>query len=235
VVASPEHLTKRQKKYQHKEVSHVCVGKVFKTEWSHIPITFTEADLKLKRYPQEDPIVIRVVLGRNTKYLLGNDVGGILVDNGSSADIITYELFKRMEFRDDQLQKTSKPLYGFDNKKVEDLGTIEMNVSLGTGALMRTKMVTFDLVDIPIQSNLQKGNHIKVCGSYTHDREYNVGSNQKLIHVDGNNEDMLESEEEEEPEELEMKKRFFQDEKKRMQPHEHTKKVRLCKYVHDNQ
>jgi hypothetical protein len=62
-----------------------------------------------------------------------------------------------------------------------------------------------------------------------------VGSNQKLIHVDGNNEDMLESEEEEEPEELEMKKRFFQDEKKRMQPHEHTKKVRLCKYVHDNQ
>jgi hypothetical protein len=43
------------------------------------------------------------VLGKNTKYLLGNDVGGILVDNGSSVDIITYELFKRMEFKDDQL------------------------------------------------------------------------------------------------------------------------------------
>jgi hypothetical protein len=37
----------------------------------------------------------------NTKYLLGNELGGILIDNGSSADIITYELFKRMEFRDD--------------------------------------------------------------------------------------------------------------------------------------
>jgi hypothetical protein len=79
---------------------------------------------------------------------LGNDVGGILVDNGSSADIITYELFKRMEFRDDQLQKTSKSLYGFGNKKVEALGKIEMDVSSGTGALMRTKMVTFHVVDI---------------------------------------------------------------------------------------
>jgi hypothetical protein len=82
-------------------VSHVCAGKVFKTEWSHIPITFTKVDLKLKKYPHEDPLVIRVVLGKNTKYLLANDVGGILVDNDSFTDIITYELFKRMEFRDD--------------------------------------------------------------------------------------------------------------------------------------
>jgi hypothetical protein len=146
---SPEHLTKRQKKEQQREVSHVCAGKVFKTEWSQVPITFTEADLKLKKYPHEYSLVIRAVLGKNTKYLLGNDVGGILVDNGSSADIITYELFKRMEFRDDQLQKTSKPLYGFSNKKVEALGTIEMNVSLRTRALMRTEMVNFDVVDIP--------------------------------------------------------------------------------------
>jgi hypothetical protein len=76
-------------------VSHVCAGNVFKIEWS------SEADLKMKRYPHEDPLVIRAVLGKNTKYLLGNDVGSILVDNGSSADIMTYELFKRLEFRDD--------------------------------------------------------------------------------------------------------------------------------------
>jgi hypothetical protein len=129
---SPEQMTRRHKKEHQRKVSQVCAGKVFKTEWSHIPIIFIEVDLKLKRYPHEDPLVIRAVLEKNTKYLLGNDVGGILVDNGSSADIITYELFKRMEFRDDQLQKTLKPLYGFGNKKVEALGTIEMNVSLGS-------------------------------------------------------------------------------------------------------
>jgi hypothetical protein len=32
---------------------------------------------------------------------------------------------------------------------VEALGTIEMNVSLEKGALMRIEMVTFDVVDIP--------------------------------------------------------------------------------------
>jgi hypothetical protein len=39
-------------------------------------------------------------------------------------------------------------LYGFGNKKVEAFRTIKMNVSLGMGALMRTEMVTFDVVDI---------------------------------------------------------------------------------------
>jgi hypothetical protein len=53
-------------------------------------ITFTEEDLKLKKYPHEDPLVIRVVLRKNTKYLFNNNVGGILVDNGTSAYIITY-------------------------------------------------------------------------------------------------------------------------------------------------
>jgi hypothetical protein len=136
---SPEHLTKKQKKDQQTEVSHVCSGNVLKTKWSHIPMTFIEAYLKLKKYPHEDSLVIKAVLGKNTKYMLGNDVEGILVDNGSSIYIIIDKFFKRMGFRDDQLQKTSKPLYGFGNKKVEALGTIDMNMSLGTGALMRTE------------------------------------------------------------------------------------------------
>jgi hypothetical protein len=76
-------------------------------------------------------------------------VGGILVDNGSSTYIITYELFKRMEFRDDQLQKTLKLLYGFGNKKAEAIGTIEMNAILDTGALMRTEILTFNVEGIP--------------------------------------------------------------------------------------
>jgi hypothetical protein len=46
----------------------VCARRVFKIDWSHILITFTEATLKLKKYPHEDPLVIRAVLGKNTKY-----------------------------------------------------------------------------------------------------------------------------------------------------------------------
>jgi hypothetical protein len=124
---------------------------------------------------------------------------------------------------------------------------------------MRTGMVTFDVVDIPyaykaifsrgiinkftsvihmlfLCMKIPTANDIlTIYGDQVdaHDREYNVGSSQKPIHIVGSSKDTLESEEEDEPEELEMKRRLFQDEKKRMQPHEHTKKVRLCKDVHD--
>jgi hypothetical protein len=47
---SPKHLTKTQRKDQRTEVGHISSGKVFKTDWSHIPITFTEVDLKLKNH-----------------------------------------------------------------------------------------------------------------------------------------------------------------------------------------
>jgi hypothetical protein len=56
---------------------------------------------------QDEEVPSRRSLGHQSstrekhKVLVGNDVGSILVDNGSSADIMTYELFKRMEFRDD--------------------------------------------------------------------------------------------------------------------------------------
>jgi hypothetical protein len=223
------------------------------------PNNFHRSRFKAKKYPHEDPLVIKAVLGKNTKYLLGNDVGGILVDNGSSADIITYELFKRIDFRDDQLQKTSESLYGFGNKKVEALGTIDVNVSLGTRALMRTTMVTFDVVDIPYAYKAVFGRGIinkfiavihmpflcmkiptangilTIYGDQedAHDREYNMGSNQKPVHIVENSEDTLQSEGEEEPKELEIKKKLCQYEKKRMQPHEQMKKVRLCEDVHD--
>jgi hypothetical protein len=125
--------------------------------------------------------------------------------------------------------------------------------------LMKTKMVTFNVVDIPYAYKAIFGRGIinmfavvihmsLLCmkiptsnGILTiygqqedaHDREYNMGSNQKPIHVVGNSEDTVESEEQEEPEELEMKKRLCQDKKNRMQPHKHKKKVCLCEDVHD--
>jgi hypothetical protein len=67
----------------------VCEGKQFRTPWSHIPITFPEADLKLRYFPRKDTLVIRANIVKNSVHFLGNDVGRILVDIGSSADVIT--------------------------------------------------------------------------------------------------------------------------------------------------
>jgi hypothetical protein len=86
----PVHETKRQRQDYYRSVSHICSGKYFHLPWSHIPITFTAADIRLQHYPHNDLLVIRANIGKNTKYYFGNDVGRILVDNGSSADILTW-------------------------------------------------------------------------------------------------------------------------------------------------
>jgi len=85
----PVHETKRQRKEYLRTVSHVCEGKHFRTPWSHVPITFSEADFRLQHYPHNAPLVIRANIGRNSVHFAGNDVSRILVDNGSSADVLT--------------------------------------------------------------------------------------------------------------------------------------------------
>jgi hypothetical protein len=69
------------------------------------------------------------------------------VDNGSSADILTWQCFSGMGFKTEDLQKVEHPLYGFGNKRIEALGKIDVNVTFGLDATMRTEVITFDVVD----------------------------------------------------------------------------------------
>jgi len=140
--------TKRQHKEYFRTVSHVSEGKCFRTTWSHVPISFTQADLWLQHYPHNDPLVIRANIGKNSVHFTGNDVGRILVDNGSSADILVWQCFIKMGFTEKALQKSQYPLIGFGGKRIKALGKIELNVTFGEGATQRTKAITFDVVDI---------------------------------------------------------------------------------------
>ena len=76
------HETKRQRKEYFRTVSHMCEGKHFRTPWSHVPISFTEEDLRLQHYPHNNPLVIRDNNDKNSVHFTGNDVDRILVDNG---------------------------------------------------------------------------------------------------------------------------------------------------------
>ena len=89
----PVHETKKKCKEYFRTVSHVSEGRCFRTTWSHVPISFTQADLRLQHYPHNDPLVIRANIGKNSVHFAGNDVGRILVDNGSSADILVWQCF----------------------------------------------------------------------------------------------------------------------------------------------
>lgn len=144
----PLHETKRQRKDYLHVVNHVCKGKHFRTLWSYVPITFTRADLKLKHFPHNDPLVIRANIGKNTLHFFINDVGRILVDTDSSADIITSQCFILMGFTEKDLKKAVYPLIGFAGKRIEAVGKAEINVTFSQGLTMRTKTITFDIVDI---------------------------------------------------------------------------------------
>ena len=149
----PVHETKRQRKEYLRTVLHVCEGKHFCTPWSHVLVTFSEVDLRLQHYPHNDPLVIRANIGRNSVLFAGNDVGRILVDNGSSADVLTWQGFVKVGLTEKNLHMSQYPLIGFGGKKIEALIKIELNVTFGEGNTQRTELITFDVVDITYPYN----------------------------------------------------------------------------------
>jgi hypothetical protein len=84
-----EPANKKQKKEAQRRVQHVGVqGPFIKSKWSHIPITFSQEDLQLKDYPHNDAMVISCVIK-------GFLVHNVLVDTGSTADIIFAKAFRQ--------------------------------------------------------------------------------------------------------------------------------------------
>ena len=86
--------------------------------------------MKLRHFPDNDPIVIRTNIGKNTVHFFGNDVGQVLVDTGSSTDIITWQFFVKIGLSEKNLTKAVYPLIGFGRKKDRGCreGKIERNL-----------------------------------------------------------------------------------------------------------
>ena len=95
-------------------------------------------------------------------HFAGNDIGRILVDNGSSADILVWQCFIKMRFKEQALKKSQYPLIGFGGKRIEALGKIELNVTFGKGVTQRTEPITFDVVDINYPYNAILGRNMLV-------------------------------------------------------------------------
>jgi hypothetical protein len=125
---------------------------ITQTKWSHIPITFSVQDINLTSFPHTDAMVLTVHIDRW-------GVSKILVDNGSQAEIHFLSTFKKMGYDNKQLKEPTKPLYGFDDKRIEPIRVITLPVSFGTPKNPHTKYITFDVVDMlyPYNTSFDRG------------------------------------------------------------------------------
>ncbi|XP_057463294.1 uncharacterized protein LOC130753317 [Actinidia eriantha] len=105
-------------------------------------VTFTKADLKRVQHPHSDPLVVQLRIG-------GYDVKRILVDTGSSVEVMYYNLFKQLKLPQDKLKPVRAPLVGFNAQAHWPLGTMSLKTRAGSQELMTEFMV----VDIPSPYN----------------------------------------------------------------------------------
>ena len=74
-------------------------------------ITFTDEDAERVHHPHDDAIIITLLIVNYT-------TRRVLVDKGSSADMLYYPAFQQMRLGKDQLLPINSPLVGFGGMKV---------------------------------------------------------------------------------------------------------------------
>jgi hypothetical protein len=131
----------RRRNYFRRVNSISMEGPYKKTRWSYLQITFFEEDLQLKDYPHMDAMLIEANID-------GWAISKILVDGGSSVDIIFTSTLNAMKIDRKILGRAEHPLFGFGAKRIHSIGRIVIPVSFGTVSNERTKQIAFDIVDL---------------------------------------------------------------------------------------
>ena len=110
--------------------------------WLDTFITFSDSDLEGCQHPHDDPLVVRAVVANKT-------VHWVLIDNGSSANIIFASAFDKMGIRREKREPVNTHLRGFSGEKVLPLGLIQLVLTLGDPPCQATTTVRFLIVDAP--------------------------------------------------------------------------------------
>ncbi|XP_059434521.1 uncharacterized protein LOC132167531 [Corylus avellana] len=92
--------------------------------------------------PHDDPLVVTVMVANHM-------IHRILVDNGSSADVLYWPIFKQMGIDRDRIKPFGSPLIGFAGEQVQPIGLISLHVTTWMAPKQKTVMVDFLVVDRP--------------------------------------------------------------------------------------
>jgi hypothetical protein len=137
-----EFETKKQRNNYFRSVNTIINdGLAARPKWAKVPITFTEEDFRLESTNHNDAMVIEVNIAEWV-------IGKILVDNGSSADILFLKTFEKMNLSQHMLHPPEYPLQGFKGKPIKTVGKVNLTVSFGDLDNTKTKTLTIDVVDI---------------------------------------------------------------------------------------
>ncbi|KAL0292283.1 UNVERIFIED_CONTAM: hypothetical protein Sradi_6995800 [Sesamum radiatum] len=113
-------------------------------------IQFGRAERSRSRTSHNDALVITAVL---TDY----EVGYIIIDLGSSANILFGEAYDEMQLGDVSLEKVNTSLHGFAGEVVHPRGMISLPLTMGAGTTQKTRMLKFLVVDMPSAYNVILG------------------------------------------------------------------------------
>ncbi|GAV76056.1 hypothetical protein CFOL_v3_19531, partial [Cephalotus follicularis] len=138
-----EEAPRQQEEQQQPRVHH---SKRLKTGGVEEVITFSEADYEGVRLPHDDPVVITLLVELFT-------MKRILIDSGSSADILYKHAFDQLRIPADQLKLVKTPLVGFAGETIHPLGSINLFVVAGTAPRQTQVEMTFLVVDTPSPYN----------------------------------------------------------------------------------
>jgi hypothetical protein len=88
-------------------------------------ISFSEEDARGTHQPHDDALVITInIAGFTTRR--------VMVDNGSSADILYLPAYQQMRLDKDKLRPMDAPLVGFTGDKVCPIGIVTLPITVGT-------------------------------------------------------------------------------------------------------
>ncbi|GFZ01032.1 hypothetical protein Acr_14g0006670 [Actinidia rufa] len=120
-------------------LSSPCVG-------DQPPITFGSDDLRGLHLPHDDALVISAIIANF-------NVQRILIDSGSSADILFISAFEKIKIGLDKLHPFHTPLIEFGGNTTQPLGWINLPITLGTEPHQTTVWQDFIVVDCPSPYN----------------------------------------------------------------------------------
>ncbi|XP_072074122.1 uncharacterized protein [Arachis hypogaea] len=103
-------------------------------------LTFGHADLNSSHTNYDDPVVISIQLGDLI-------VRKVLLDLGSSVDILFFTTFQKMKLSTNILQQYSGELVGFSGERVPVMGSVWLQTTLGEQPLSKTQDIQYLVVD----------------------------------------------------------------------------------------